>query len=133
MMTRPRSLLCSLILGITALSAGTGSASASVPVFHKCGTFTGATWTVAAFNKKGTKWSVTASGTPCAFAKTWAQKLEKTPNHGEAGTKLVGPTGWSCLPSIAESRGTPGSCTWPGNRSPTTQASKQFGWGPAAS
>jgi hypothetical protein len=132
-MTRSSSLLCITIVAVVAMSAGMGGASASVPVFHKCGTFTGAVWTVAAFGKKGTKWSVTASGTPCAFAKTWAMKLEKTPNRGEAGTKIVGPTGWSCLPGIAASRGTSGSCTWPGNRSPTTQATKQFGWGPSTS
>ena len=90
-MTRSRSLFCITIVAVVAMSAGMSGASASVPVFHKCGTFTGAVWTVAAFGKKGTTWSVTASGTPCAFAKTWAMKLEKTPNRGEAGTKIVQP------------------------------------------
>jgi hypothetical protein len=128
-MARSRSLLfCTAILALVAISAGTGGASALSPL-KKCGTFKGAAWTVAAFGKKGTTWKVVASGTPCSFALTWAIKLEKIPFHGEAGTRVVGPTGWACLPNIAESRGTSGSCQWPA----TSQATKQFGWGPSSS
>src|SRR4051812_29487383 len=112
-MAGSKSLLCTAV-AVLAVSAGVGGASAAKPLtFHNCGTFTGAAWTVAAFGKKGTKWKVTEAGTTCSFARIWAIKLAKTPYHGEAGTKLIGPKGWSCLPGIAESRGTAGSCSWP--------------------
>jgi hypothetical protein len=113
------------------MSVWMGSASAATPqlIPKKCGTFTGAPWSVPAFGKKGTQWQWSAAKTPCSFAKTWALKFEKMPYKGEAVEKLVGPKGWTCRVSDAGTTGTAGSCyLYP---SPTSNPTKVFGWGPA--
>ena len=68
----------------------------------------------------GNTYKVTASGVACAFAKSWATRLVKTPYRGEAGTHLTGPAGWSCLPTVSWGHGTPGSCS---------KGTARFGWG----
>ena len=99
-------------------AAGPAPASVARPM-SACPTFAGPAWAVPALGKSGATWKVTAKGVSCSFATTWARKLMHTPYKGEAATKLVGPAGWSCLPSIPAGRGVPGECS---------QGSKRFDW-----
>jgi hypothetical protein len=85
--------------------------------------FNGPAWSFPEFSKKGTHWKVTACKVTCEFATRWAMKLLKTKYKGEAATKLKGPAGWHCLPSIPHGGGVPGECRL---------GSKLFSWGPDA-
>jgi hypothetical protein len=119
-MSRSKHPIQAILVAVTAALAVAGPAPATVarPV-AACPTFAGTAWAVPALGKSGTMWKVTAKGVSCSFATTWAEKLMHTPYKGEAATKLVGPTGWSCLPSIPAGRGVPGECS---------QGSKRFDW-----
>lgn len=124
-------IIGSIVLTATVLAlafATTGWASSAV-VQASCGKFTGSAWTstssLTGQKKKGTAWTVTARGVPCAFAKTTAKALVKTPFKGEANTRLKSPKGWTCIAGGGNShggKGTPGYCS---------QGSKSFSWGPA--
>ncbi|MFN0153185.1 MAG: hypothetical protein ACKVUT_02305 [Gaiella sp.] len=114
-------------LVLVLLIAGVAQAPASgLRSTAACGTVVGPAWENPAFSKKGNKWVVNAKGVPCAFARTTAKRLMKTLWRGEAGTRLRGPAGWSCLPTLAStvgSKGTPGNCR---------NGSKTFWWAPAS-
>lgn len=116
-----------ILLGSALLLAGAMFASgAGLRAEASCGSVVGPSWENPAFGKKGTKWRITANGVACSFAKPWAVKLMKTPWRGEAGTKLRGPAGWKCLPTLGSTvgtRGSPGECR---------KGGKVFFWGPAA-
>lgn len=115
-----------ITIGVALLLAmATYSPAATLRSSASCGAVAGPVWEDPAFGKKGTKWLVRGNGVPCSFAKPWATKLMKTLWRGEAGTKLRGPAGWSCLPTFASTvstRGTPGSCR---------KGSKVFFWAPS--
>jgi hypothetical protein len=104
---------------VAAAAAGTTSASSGA-ASAACGTIPGPAWVIGPTGEKGNTYKVVASGVACAFAKTWATKLVRTPYRGEAGTHLTGPAGWSCLPTISWGHGTPGTCR---------KGSASFGWG----
>ena len=124
-MTRSRLMLgVGILAAAVALAAGSVRATASTATTHaKCADFTGPAWSFPEFGKKGNKWAVTATRVPCAFATSWAKKLLRTPYKGEAATKLRGPAGWTCLPSIPHGGGVPGECR---------NGAKLFAWGPDA-
>jgi len=105
---------------LAAMTIATTSAPASVSTERAaCGTVPGPAWTVPALSEKGSTYRVTAVHVTCAFASKWSAKLVRTPNRGEAGTHLLAPPGWSCLPVLPDTvgtRGTPGGCSKGGAR-----------------
>ena len=123
-MTRSRLVaITSALAAAAALSASIGTPAATTATRAACADFAGPAWSFPEFGKKGTKWKVVARGVPCPFATTWSKKLLRTPYKGEAGTRLRGPAGWSCLPSIPHGGGVPGECR---------KGAKLFAWGPDA-
>jgi len=123
-MRRSTYLACAVAIATMTAFAGSTSASASPPAQQAaCTGFDGPKWSFPEFSKTGTHWKVTARRVTCAFATRWAKKLLKTKYKGEAATKLKGPAGWSCLPSIPHGGGVPGQCR---------HGSKLFSWGPDA-
>jgi hypothetical protein len=117
-------LAVGMLAAALALATGGGNANASSTAAETaCADFAGPAWSVPEFGKKGNQWKVLARGVPCQFATTWSKKLLHTPYKGEAATKLHGPAGWSCTPSIPHGGGVPGECR---------KGSKLFAWGPDA-
>ena len=113
-LTHASAAAATAVLAIAAAAPTTSAAPKAA-----CAQFTGPAWAVPALGKTGTKWTVSATGVTCSFATTWAKKLIHTPYKGEAATKLNGPSGWSCLPSIPAGKGVPGECA---------EGSKRFEW-----
>jgi hypothetical protein len=111
------------VIGVGTIGAATSGAAATFTAHEaSCSGFTGPSWSFPEFGKTGTRWKVTTSkGVGCGFATRWAKTLLHTPYKGEAATKLKGPKGWKCLPSIPHGGGVPGECR---------QAKKHFSWGP---
>ena len=119
-MSRPKYLMhATFVAAVAALVLATQAPASVATPLAACTTFKGPAWSVPALGKSGTTWKVTAKGVTCTFATTWAKKLIHTPYKGEAATKLHGPPGWSCLPSIPAGTGVPGECS---------QGSKRFDW-----
>jgi hypothetical protein len=88
----------------------TGTAASFTAQQASCSGFTGPAWSIPELGKQGTHWKVTAHRVKCDFATRWAKKLLQTKYVGEAATKLKGPKGWKCLPSIPRGGGVPGEC-----------------------
>jgi hypothetical protein len=124
-MTRSTRVACAAVMAATAAFAGAPAAPAAPASAsaHQaaCRDFTGPAWSFPEFGQRGTAWKVTASNVSCSFATRWAKKLLHTRYKGEAQTKLKGPGGWHCLPSIPHGGGVPGECR---------SANKLFAWGP---
>ena len=121
-----KSTVLTLISALVAAAVlgGTATAKASMTAPRTaCADFAGPAWSFPEFGKKGNQWKVSARGVPCQFATTWSKKLLRTPYKGEAATKLRGPAGWACLPSIPHGGGVPGECR---------KGTKLFSWGPDA-
>ena len=111
------------LAAVCALATAASAPAATTASHAACADFAGPSWSFPEFGKKGSQWKVLARGVPCQFATTWSKKLLHTPYKGEAATKLRGPAGWSCLPSIPHGGGVPGECR---------KGSKLFSWGPDA-
>jgi hypothetical protein len=127
-MTRLTRAACMAAIAAMAAFAGAPGAPAALAsptaiTAHQaaCPDFTGPAWSIPEFGQSGTAWKVTASHVSCAFATRWAKKLLHTRYKGEAQTKLKGPGGWHCLPSIPHGGGVQGECR---------SGKKSFGWGP---
>jgi hypothetical protein len=116
---------CTAAVAAMAAFAGAPAAPASPTAItaHQaaCPDFTGPAWSIPEFGQQGTAWKVTAHNVSCSFATRWAKKLLHTRYQGEAQTKLKGPGGWHCLPSIPLGGGVPGECR---------SGKKMFAWGP---
>jgi hypothetical protein len=124
-MTRLKRLASiALMVTVAACIGTTGAATATVKAHQAaCPDFTGPAWSFPELGKTGTNWKVTARHVSCTFATRWAKKLVHTRYKGEAATKLKGPAGWTCTPSIPRGRGVPGECR---------SGNKLFAWGPHA-
>ncbi|HEX4518543.1 MAG TPA: hypothetical protein VH063_03075 [Gaiellaceae bacterium] len=111
-----------VVVAAGALVAGaTGAVTSGDVMARECGTFPGLAWDDPVNGMKGTRWTLSASGVGCGFARSWAVKLAKRPYKGPPDGKIAGPPGWSCHSAIEVGGGTPGSCRKPNDA--------RFQWG----